>query len=84
VVWRHRDVFYALGGGTDPTTNVRVERPEEMVEKGRNGFPLTHLPIAPLMHGATQWSVMSQSFIGSKVVLVDKFRPGGHLAARRS
>ena len=75
VVWRHRDVFYALGGGTDPTTNVRVERPEEMVEKGRNGFPLTHLPIAPLMHGATQWSVMSQSFIGSKVVLVDKFDP---------
>jgi len=46
-----------------------------MVEKGRNGFPLTHLPIAPLMHGATQWSVMSQSFIGSKVVLVDKFDP---------
>ena len=22
VVWRHQDVFYALGGGTDPTTNT--------------------------------------------------------------
>ena len=54
VVWRHEDVFYALGGGVDPTTNTRVERPEEMVEKGRGG-QLTLLPIAPLMHGATQW-----------------------------
>ncbi len=35
VVWRHEDVFYALGGGVDPITNTRVERPEEMVEKGR-------------------------------------------------
>src|SRR3984957_4469134 len=34
VVWRHEDVFYALGGGVDPSTNTRVRRPEEMVEKG--------------------------------------------------
>jgi acyl-CoA synthetase (AMP-forming)/AMP-acid ligase II len=31
VVWRHEDVFYALGGGVDPATNTRVQRPEEMV-----------------------------------------------------
>ena len=37
VVWRHVDVFYALGGGTDPITNVRVERPEEMVEQRTGG-----------------------------------------------
>ncbi len=73
VVWRHRDVFYALGGGVDPRTNTRVERPEEMVAKG--AFPLTHLPIAPLMHGASQWSVMAQSFVGSKVVLIAQFDP---------
>ena len=34
VVWRHEDVFYALGGGVDPPTNTRIVRPEEMVEKG--------------------------------------------------
>lgn len=74
VVWRHVDVFYALGGGTDPVMNTRVVRPEEMVEKGRGGA-LTHLPIAPLMHGATQWSVMGQSFVGAKIVLTAKFEP---------
>jgi len=74
VVWRHEDVFYALGGGVDPMTNTRVEKPEEMVEKGRNGA-ITHLPIAPLMHGATQWAVMGQSFVGAKIVLMAKFEP---------
>jgi acyl-CoA synthetase (AMP-forming)/AMP-acid ligase II len=76
VVWRHKDVFYALGGGTDPIENTRIERPEQMVEKGQaSGFQMTFLPIAPLMHGATQWSVMGQSFIGNKTVLMAKFDP---------
>ena len=74
VVWRHEDVFYALGGGVDPSTNNRVQRPEEMVEKGMNG-QVTLLPIAPLMHGATQWSVMGQSFVGNRTILVPKFDP---------
>jgi acyl-CoA synthetase (AMP-forming)/AMP-acid ligase II len=74
VVWRHEDVFYALGGGVDPHTNTRVQHPEEMVEKGRGG-QVTLLPIAPLMHGATQWSVMGQSFQGNKTVLIPKFEP---------
>jgi acyl-CoA synthetase (AMP-forming)/AMP-acid ligase II len=66
VVWRHEDVFMALGGGIDPMTNVRAERPEFMVEKATMGVPLTFLPIAPLMHGATQWAVMGQSFLGNR------------------
>ncbi len=75
VVWRHEDVFMALGGGIDPTTNVRAERPGQMVEKAQAGFPLTFLAIAPLMHGASQWAVMGQSFLGNKVVLMGKFDP---------
>jgi acyl-CoA synthetase (AMP-forming)/AMP-acid ligase II len=74
VVWRHEDVFYALGGGVDPSTNTRIQRPEEMVEKGMNG-QVTLLPIAPLMHGATQWSVMGQSFVGNRTILVPRFDP---------
>jgi 3-oxocholest-4-en-26-oate---CoA ligase len=74
VVWRHQDVFYALGGGTDPTTNERVTDPSVMVAKGAAGG-MTHLPVAPLMHGATQWCVMGQSFVGSKIVLMAKFDP---------
>jgi len=74
VVWRHEDVFMALGGGIDPLTRERVSRPEEMVERGlAMGGPVTFLPIAPLMHGATQWAVMSQSFSGNRVLLVAKF-----------
>lgn len=74
VVWRHEDVFYALGGGVDPTTNTRVQSPEEMVEKGQGG-QLTLLPIAPLMHGATQWSILGQSFVGNRTILLAKFEP---------
>jgi len=73
VVWRHDDVFMSFGGGIDPMTNERVTRPEAMAEKGLAGAPLTYLPIAPLMHGATQWAVMGQSFIGSRIVLVGQF-----------
>ncbi|MDQ1395654.1 MAG: 3-oxocholest-4-en-26-oate---CoA ligase, partial [Acidimicrobiaceae bacterium] len=73
VVWRHEDVFHALGGGIDALTGAKVDRPEAMVEKGM--FPITFFPIAPLMHGATQWGVMGQSFIGNKVVLAAKFDP---------
>ena len=40
------------------------------------GNPVTSMPIAPLMHGATQWGVMGGSFIGNKIVLVAKFEPG--------
>jgi acyl-coenzyme A synthetase/AMP-(fatty) acid ligase len=46
-----------------------------MVEKGLAGRPLTFLPVAPLMHGATQWAVMGQSFTGNRIVLVAKFDP---------
>ncbi len=74
VVWHHKDVFYALGGGTEPTTNTRITDPTAMVAKGAGGH-MTHLPIAPLMHGATQWCVMGQSFVGSKIVLMAKFDP---------
>jgi acyl-CoA synthetase (AMP-forming)/AMP-acid ligase II len=74
VVWRHQDVFYALGGGVDPTTNTRILEPEEMVEKGRGG-QITMFPIAPLMHGATQWGVMGQSFVGNRIILMSKFDP---------
>jgi acyl-CoA synthetase (AMP-forming)/AMP-acid ligase II len=76
VVWRHEDVFYALGGGIDALTGVRVERPEQMVEKGKAmAGQVTFLPAAPLMHGASQWAVMGQSFTGNKIVLIEKFEP---------
>ena len=78
VVWRHEDVFFALGGGIDPVTNSRVEGPSSLVEAAKEqaaagGGQPTMMPIAPLMHGATQWGVMSGAFRGSRVVLMAKF-----------
>jgi 3-oxocholest-4-en-26-oate---CoA ligase len=74
VVWRHADVLFALGGGIDILSGERAQRPEDLAERGkRMGFAITFLPIAPLMHGATQWAVMGQSFVGNRVVLVSQF-----------
>jgi acyl-CoA synthetase (AMP-forming)/AMP-acid ligase II len=76
VVWRHADVLFALGGGIDILSGERAQAPEDLVERGKKlGFALTFLPIAPLMHGATQWAVMGQSFVGNKVVLMGQFDP---------
>jgi acyl-CoA synthetase (AMP-forming)/AMP-acid ligase II len=74
VVWRHEDVFFSLGGGIDPFTHERVARPQDMVERTRGG-QVTMLPIAPLMHGASQWAVMGGGFQGNRIVLVPKFDP---------
>ena len=75
VVWRHGDVVMALGGGIDIMTGVKLTSPDGFVEKGRVGFPIISYPLPPLMHGASQWSVMGQSFIGNKVILRGKFDP---------
>ena len=34
VVWRHEDVFYALGGGINPATNERVGDPSDLAGAG--------------------------------------------------
>jgi acyl-CoA synthetase (AMP-forming)/AMP-acid ligase II len=73
VVWRHEDVFYALGGGIDLLTGERVTRPSRLVEKGNQPGPRVFFPVPPLMHGATQWSVMGGSFVGRTNVLQARF-----------
>lgn len=75
VVWRHEDVFYALGGGVDLQDGSRVRAPTDMIEKGNRPGLTRFLPLAPLMHGATQWSVMGGSFVGRTTVLVARFEP---------
>jgi acyl-CoA synthetase (AMP-forming)/AMP-acid ligase II len=75
VVWRHEDVFYALGGGINALTNVRVDDPGDLVRQAAAQGPVTFFPLAPLMHGASQWGVMGQAFCGNRVVLLDHFHP---------
>lgn len=77
VVWRHEDVVNALGGGIDILSGIRLTADADFIAKGEAGFPLTVFPIAPLMHGASQWGVMGQTFVGNKIVLRSQFDAAG-------
>ncbi len=77
VVWRHEDVVYALGGGIDIISGQRLEADADFVAKGDAGFPLAIHPLPPLMHGASQWAVMGQSFLGNRIVLRERFDAAG-------
>ncbi len=74
-MWRHEDVFFALGGGIDADERLEGAAAEDMIARGEAPGPRNYFSIAPLMHGATQWSVMSRTFVGNKNVLVAKFDP---------
>ncbi len=76
VVWRHEDVFYALGGGVDAYTQERVTTETQLAEKAAaSPAGLITLSTPPLMHGAAQWSTLRFWFEGGTVVLVPRFSP---------
>jgi acyl-CoA synthetase (AMP-forming)/AMP-acid ligase II len=74
VVWRHEDVFYALGGGIDAYTNEPVDDEWTLANKAKtNESPIRALNLPPLMHGAAQWGFFRMAFDGSSVVFQSKF-----------
>jgi len=76
VVWRHEDVFFALGGGVDAYTNERVGDGFQLARKAvATENPLVSLNIPPLMHGAAQWGALRFLFDGSTVVFIRRFDP---------
>ena len=76
VVWRHEDVFYALGGGVDAYTNERITHGMQLAEKAAaSEAPMVTLNAPPLMHGAAQWGALRFFFEGNTVVFVPKFDP---------
>jgi acyl-CoA synthetase (AMP-forming)/AMP-acid ligase II len=78
VVWRHEDVFYALGGGVDAYTQERVTTDTQLAEKAAaSPTPLVSMSTPPLMHGAAQWSTLRFWFEGGTVVFVPRFSPHG-------
>jgi acyl-CoA synthetase (AMP-forming)/AMP-acid ligase II len=68
VIWLQHDVIFTLGGGIDHVTREPATRPETLTDKISDHY-LVMAPLAPLMHGAAQWGVLSQLFVGNKVVL---------------
>ena len=82
VVWRHEDVFYALGGGVDAYTQERVTHETQLAEKAAaSETGLVTLSTPPLMHGAAQWSTLRFWFEGGTVVLLPQFDADGVWAA---
>jgi acyl-CoA synthetase (AMP-forming)/AMP-acid ligase II len=75
VMWRHEDVWRALGGGIDFYTGEPLADEWAQSAKGRDGMALTRLACAPLIHGAAQWAALPAFFTGDKVVLVPRFDP---------
>ncbi len=74
VMWRHEDIYFALGQGIDALTNERVASEYTKAEQAAaSETPLIFGVIPPLMHGAAQIATLSQWFIGSTIVLVSKF-----------
>ncbi|RZQ63111.1 acyl-CoA synthetase [Amycolatopsis suaedae] len=74
VLWRHEDVWRALGGGIDFVTGEYIPDEWTLAQRGKDGA-LVRLPVAPLIHGAAQWAAFGAMFGGSTVVLVPQFDP---------
>ena len=72
VLWRHEDIWRALGGGINFVTGEYVPDEWTLAEQGKAGS-LTRLPAAPLIHGAAQWAAFGALFTGSPVVFVPRF-----------
>lgn len=76
VMWRQEDVLHALGGCIDAVTGDRVTSDHGLAERAaESGGQLVFLMIPPLMHGAGQWGVLTQMFLGNRLVLLPKFDP---------
>lgn len=72
VMWRHEDVWRALGGGVDFMTGEPVADEYQQSLAGAQ-FPMVRLCAAPLIHGQAQWAMYGGLFAASTVVLMPRF-----------
>jgi 3-oxocholest-4-en-26-oate---CoA ligase len=74
VMWRHEDVWRALGGGIDFLSGEPLADEWQQSLAGKD-YALVRLCLPPLIHGAAQWSVLPALFGCGTVVLVPRFDP---------
>jgi 3-oxocholest-4-en-26-oate---CoA ligase len=68
VEWLQKDAFYSCFGGGDWQRRNPITRPEEVVER-LFPEPAVFFPLAPMMHGAAQWTVFAMFIAGGTAVL---------------
>jgi len=73
VIWRHEDVWRALGGGIDVMTGITLEDEWAQSKRGLEMGGVRRLCLAPLIHGNAQWAAMPGLFTGDTIVLLPKF-----------
>ncbi|MGC4987967.1 acyl-CoA synthetase [Nocardia salmonicida] len=75
VVWRHEDVWRALGGGIQHVTGEYITDEYYFANQAKaTDFVMTWLPAAPLIHAA-QWIAFMALNSGGTVVLLPQFDP---------
>ena len=75
VMWRHEDIWRALGGGINFMTGQPMADEWEQAKSGEVTGGLTRLCLAPLIHGNAQWAALQALFAGDTVVLMPQFDP---------
>ncbi|WP_433363848.1 acyl-CoA synthetase [Actinoplanes sp. CA-142083] len=73
VLWRHEDVWRALGGGVDFMTGIPLEDEWQQSQRGVGADPMVRLCLAPLIHGNAQWAALMALFAGDTVVMLPHF-----------
>lgn len=68
VMWRHEDFFRSTVGPMI-TMGTTFENPGEVAERAATSGPLVGLPLAPLMHGNSQWAAMLNALSGRSTVV---------------
>ncbi|MFC4377720.1 acyl-CoA synthetase [Nocardia halotolerans] len=74
VVWRHEDVWRALGGGIDHVTGEYVKDEWELANRAeQSAAGVVMAPLSPLIHGAAQWAAFIGLNSGATIVFVPQF-----------
>jgi len=73
VIWRHEDVWRALGGGIDFMSGELLADEWEQTRRGEALGGLVRFCAAPLIHGNAQWAALAALFAGDTVVMVPHF-----------
>ena len=69
VMWTHEDFFQSTIGPIVAALAEPFSSPAEVAERAAESGPGVGFPVAPLMHGAAQWTATGNALNGTKMVL---------------